>query len=183
MEREFAMETEKLLPEIMAQFALDPHGLHGLPHWARVLENALCLARDTDVNPEVLELFAILHDSRRISDGEDGDHGRRSGEFAVHCRDLGYKLDDDDFERLHTAIVGHNKCCADPGDETIRICWDAERLDLPRLGLTARPNAMHTEAARDKSIREWAGKRSRHGHVPKLVETRWALDQMAGYGG
>ncbi len=167
------METEKLLPEILSQFALDPNGLHGLPHWARVLENALCLARETDVNPEILELFAILHDSRRISDGEDRDHGLRSGDFALHCRDQGCVLNDEDFLRLHMAIVGHTKCCSDPGDETIRICWDAERLDLPRLGLTPRANTMHTEAAQNPALVEWAGKRSRHGHVPKLVETRW----------
>ncbi|MBU0741357.1 hypothetical protein KKA85_06840 [bacterium] len=167
------MKPEELLPEVMAQFALDPDGLHGLPHWARVLENALRLAKDTDVNLEVLELFAILHDSRRISDGEDRDHGLRSADFALYCRDRGYLLDDAYFSKLHLAIVGHSKPCSDPGDETIRICWDAEQLDLGRLGITPRSSCMYTEAARDPAVIAWSGNRSRHGHVPNLVTNRW----------
>lgn len=167
------MKPEKLLPEVMAQFALDPDGLHGLPHWARVLENALRLSRDIDVNPTVLELFSLLHDARRISDGDDRNHGLRSAEFAVYCRDRGFRLSDVDFAKLHTAIVGHDRCCADPGDETIRICWDAEQLELGRLGITPRPSRMYTEAARDLAVIDWADQRSRQGHVPNLVQDRW----------
>lgn len=167
------MKPEKLLPDVIAQFALDPDGLHGMPHWARVLENARRLALDTDVNPDVLELFAILHDARRISDGEDRDHGLRSAELAIYCRDRGYLLEDEDFSRLHLAIIGHNKRCSDPGDETIRICWDAEQLDLGRLGITPRAHCMYTAGGRDPSMIAWADNRSRHGHVPDLVENRW----------
>lgn len=167
------MVTETLLPRILNQFALDPRGPHGLAHWARVYETAQRLARDRDVNPHVLELFALLHDARRVSDGEDRDHGLRGGALALHCRRPGCDLDDVDFSRLHAAIVGHDQAWGDPGDETIRICWDAERLDLPRLGLTARASRLFTDAARDPALIEWAGRRSRAGHVPRLVETRW----------
>ncbi len=171
------METDKLMPRILAQFALDPRGLHGLPHWARVYENAQRLARGKDVNPKVLELFALLHDARRVSDGEDRDHGLRSGEFARHCRGLGFDLSDADFSRLHRAIVGHDQAEGDPGDETIRVCWDAEKLDLPRLGLTPRASSLLTKEARDPAMIEWAGRRGRQGHVPGLVETRWKVER------
>ncbi len=45
-------------------------------------------------------------------------------------------LEDERFYRLWTALAGHDRPDIDNKDVTVRICWDAERLDLPRLGIS-----------------------------------------------
>ena len=38
-------------------------------------------------------------------------------------------------------------------DPTVGACWDADRLDLPRVGITPRPELFSTEAARNAGHR------------------------------
>jgi uncharacterized protein len=52
--------------------------------WARVLENGQCLASATGANPEVVTLFALFHDSRRINEYHDEGHGLRGGGCCLH---------------------------------------------------------------------------------------------------
>ena len=172
------MMEEKVLKAVLGQFALPRDGLHGLPHWARVYENGLRLAETVKVDRKILELFALFHDARRISDGVDRDHGRRGAEFAYFCRGLVYDLPDADFSRLYAACSGHTELGTDPGDDTVRVCWDAERLDLARLGIKPRPSCMCTRAARDPDVIRWACDRARGGVVPPLVQTQWRQPQV-----
>ena len=51
--------------------------IHGISHWDRVYENGQRLLA-TGVNPLVVGLFAYLHDSCRMDDWEDLDHGQRA---------------------------------------------------------------------------------------------------------
>lgn len=46
------------------------------------------------------------------------------------------------------------------GDPTIATCWDADRLDLLRVGIRPDPARLVTEAARDPEVLEWAMARS-----------------------
>jgi uncharacterized protein len=62
---------------VRGQFALDWHGIHGASHWARVRENGLRIASVTGADPRIVELFAFLHDSKRVNDGTDWQHGTR----------------------------------------------------------------------------------------------------------
>jgi uncharacterized protein len=53
--------------------ALEDHappwgGDHGIAHRAGVLENGLRLDAETGANAEVVRLFAVPHDSRRVSE-------------------------------------------------------------------------------------------------------------------
>ena len=48
--------------------------LHGIDHWDRVYQNGQKLLSQ-DVNPLVVALFAYLHDSCRMNDGEDMESG------------------------------------------------------------------------------------------------------------
>jgi len=45
-------------------------------------------------------------------------------------------------------------------DATIATCWDADRLDLGRVGTMPRPERLCTEAARDPWVIAWAWGRS-----------------------
>ncbi len=172
------MKQEEILSSVMNQFCLPRDGLHGPNHWARVLETARRLSRDLDVEQRVIELFALLHDSQRVCDGLDRDHGRRAADLAWRLRrSLG--LADDKLDLLRRALAGHGDTASDPGDDTIRVCWDAERLDLARLGITPRPACLFTEAARDPDTIVWACERSNKNYAPREILAQWGLEKSA----
>ena len=53
---------------ILDEYALPWDGDHGVAHWARVFENGLRLAEVTGANVEVVQLFAVFHDSKRVKE-------------------------------------------------------------------------------------------------------------------
>ena len=62
--------------------------LHGLSHWERVGRNGLDLAADTEgADADVVLLFALFHDSMRLNDGHDPEHGHRGGGLARELRE------------------------------------------------------------------------------------------------
>lgn len=158
--------TSELVTAIIGQMAIDPRGRHGLSHWARVYENGLRLAAETGADRQVVELFALFHDSRRLTDQADPDHGPRGALLAErYHRDGLLRLDEQPLRllltacRLHTAARTHD-------DPTVRTCFDADRLDLARIGATVDPAFLCTEAARNPQLIAWASERSRAGTVP-----------------
>lgn len=54
------MISNELLQAILKGYVLSPWGIHGLSHWARVLENGRRLAAVNGAILEVVELFARL---------------------------------------------------------------------------------------------------------------------------
>lgn len=159
-EREPAVISRGLIEAIRKEFRLDWTGIHGAPHWARVRENGLRLAGVNGARPEVVELFAFLHDSRRVQDGADPGHGRRAAALAVSLKGSLISLPDEDFDLLVYACTHHSSGSVE-ADLTVQTCWDADRLDLGRVGIM--PNAAYlcTAAAKDSSMIEWAYLRSR----------------------
>ena len=122
-------DLARITKAILADYVLPVHGIHGVVHWARVLENGLSVARKTGADCEVVTLFALFHDSRRVSDGHDHGHGLRGGELARSLRGDLIHLDDRAFELLFEACRLHTDGLND-GDPTLLACWDADRLDL-----------------------------------------------------
>jgi uncharacterized protein len=125
------------------------HGsrLHGLSHWEQVGRNGRALTNGTDgADGEVVLLFALFHDSMRLNDGHDPDHGRRGGALARELRRL-VPLSEVQLDLLQEACDDHadGLVSADP---TIGVCWDADRLDLPRVGITPDPTLLSTAAGR-----------------------------------
>lgn len=149
-----------LLKLLRDQFALDWQGIHGAPHWARVRANGLRLSVATGANPKVVEAFAFLHDSQRRNDDEDEFHGERAAMFArsLPAPLLG-GLNDAEYDLLAQACRGHSGG-GTRGDITVLTCWDADRLDLGRVGIRPDPRRLCTEAARDPRLIEWAYRRS-----------------------
>ena len=132
---------------ILNCYVLDPDEIHGVGHWARVLLNALTLAESTGVDPDVVALFALFHDSCRVNDNIDSRHGRRGAELALSLRGTFVHLDNARFGLLWDACCYHTDGLTD-GDTTVQVCWDADRLDLGRVGITPQPDRLCTEAAR-----------------------------------
>jgi uncharacterized protein len=164
-----------ILRAILVDYALPWGGDHGVAHWARVLENGLRLARETRANIEVVSLFAIFHDSRRVNEDTDPRHGPRAAEFASSLRGLLFDLAEPEFRLLHRACSGHTHERTHP-DVTIRTCWDADRLDLGRVGITPHPKYLGTEAAKRPEMIEWADGRASFRVVPNFVWDEWGID-------
>ncbi len=135
------------LIEKVKQFSADGWVLgvcHGVSHWERVERNGLLLATD-EVNKTVVQLFAYLHDKWRLDDGEDIDHGMRASENLLQLRETLLRwLTDEEFELLRKACELHTVCHS-TGNPTIDACFDADRLDLMRVGITPDPKKMATE--------------------------------------
>ena len=140
--------TPELVATLRQTFLLEWQGLHGAAHWARVRRNGLALARWTGANCRVIEYFSFLHDVCRNSDGRDIDHGPRAACFAYTIRERFIHLDESEFSLLIAAIEGHT-FQHDHEDVTVRTCWDADRLDLARVGITPDPARLCTSAARN----------------------------------
>jgi uncharacterized protein len=154
------MILQALADEIRLGFALPLHGIHGEAHWLRVRDNGLRLAEHTGADPEILELFAWLHDSKRLGDGRDRGHGLRAAEFAKSLNRSRLLLPAPQLEVLEYAIAYHSDGLTE-ADVTTQTCWDADRLDLGRIGIRPAPRSLCTAAAKETGMIEWATVRSR----------------------
>jgi uncharacterized protein len=141
------IDFESLWKVVSAPFSNHLTTLHGPGHWRRVERNGLLLSAHMDAIPEVVRLFAIFHDSRRMNDGHDPGHGARGADYATKLRGKMFQLADDEFELLHYACVWHTDGVSHE-NATIATCWDADRLDLGRVGITPDPKRMCTEFGR-----------------------------------
>lgn len=153
------MVQRELIRAVREQFALEWTGVHGAPHWARVRENGLRLAEQTGAKVQVIELFAFLHDSRRLNDNHDPEHGPRAALFAQRLAGSAFTLEPPDLELPLTACRGHSDGFT-TGEVTVLTCWDADRLDLGRVGIKPHPDYLSKAAARDPVTIEWDYERS-----------------------
>ncbi len=169
------MNIKPVLNAVLEDYALPLGGDHGVSHWARVLENALRLAKETGASVQVVTLFSVLHDSRRLNETTDPEHGPRAAEFAAELRGQVFELNDHEFRLLHRACSGHTHERTHP-DTTIQTCWDADRLDLGRVGITPHPSRLCTDVAKRPETIKWADGRASFGVIPNLVLEDWGID-------
>lgn len=159
------MITRELIDAVRSQFALDWHGIHGVRHWARVYANGMRLVSGTSANIKVIQLFALFHDCCRLSEGSDPQHGPRGAELAGLLRGRLFHLEDDEFIlleeacRYHTARIHHD-------DPAVAICFDADRLDLGRVGNRPDPDLLCTPEAKKPATIRWAQERSTSNYLP-----------------
>lgn len=154
-------DREGLLLFIRDRFKIDWNGVHGIPHWARVKDNGLKLCDHyPDADPLVVEIFAWVHDLERVNDGTDPEHGPRGAALIV-TELLGkyFELDDQQAEDLVIAVRDHSKGLTD-GTATVQVCWDADRLDLGRVGGTPDPNRLCTQIAKTPEMIDWSHTKS-----------------------
>jgi uncharacterized protein len=152
-------EFQEVVRAAKQRFAMNLHGIHGAAHWQRVRENGLRIAKQSGADPLIVELFAFLHDCCREDDGTDPGHGERAAEFSLTLRGTIIHLSDAEFALLHEAIRDHELGLT-KGDITVLTCWDADRLDLGRVGIRPDPRYLCTDFARKKQTIAWALKRS-----------------------
>jgi len=153
--------SDALLAVIRAEFALELDGVHGEGHWGRVRDNGLRLAECTGADTRVVEMFAYLHDVKRETNGFDREHGPRAAALVAALDAALIPVAVPAREQLIYACRWHTAGLTE-GDITVQTCWDADRLDLGRVGIRPNPRLLCTAAARDPDTIDWAYHRSRH---------------------
>ena len=141
---------EPLLTEVRARSTGIGSHIHGELHWRTVGANGLWLAEPLDgADTLVIFLFALLHDSMRVNDSIDPEHGPRAAAFAGELHAEGVcPPHAAQLETLQYACFEHtNGLVSD--DPTVGACWDADRLDLPRVGIQPDPARFSTARAHE----------------------------------
>lgn len=119
---------------------------HGVEHWEQVERHGILLAKyHPEINLKVVRYFAYLHDSCLQYDGNEDErilHGKRAAKLCEEIRSTFLaSLSEDEFLLLQTACELHTIKTA-VGEITIDTCFDADRLDLPRVGIQPNPSRM-----------------------------------------
>lgn len=129
---------------------------HGPRHWRDVARVGMRVGQDVGLDPDLFQLvfvFAAVHDTQRLNEFDDPDHGQRAAEMLSQIKLRGVYADD--RTRLKRAIELHD---TDPSFKytsldticvsLVATCWDADRLTLGRVGIQPEREFMSTEAVR-----------------------------------
>ena len=149
------MKNLELIKILRKESLLFESPIHGLTHWQTVERNGLYLAQFSGADTKVVAYFAYFHDCMRENEGADPKHGPRGAEFAkAHQNILG--LTKEQLDKLCLACssqtFGHSSNCP-----TISTCWDADRLDLGRIGII--PNSKYLFNAEAKRIADYGDRK------------------------
>ncbi len=144
-------DFDRLRQIISSQFEHGNFSIHGRTHWEMVERNGIWLAQRSNADDLVVRLFAWFHDSKRINDDTDDGHGKRGAEYALSMRGKLFDLEDSALDLLVYACTWHTDQ-ERSDDPTIGTCWDADRLDLGRIGVI--PNAYYMSTDFGKTVAE-----------------------------
>ncbi len=149
-------DARGIVDAALASYRGDGEMLHGPEHWRLVAAaGARLLDRTPGADPLVVFAFSVLHDSARIFEGHDQWHGWRAATFARGLFGGGELLSEGQLEVLANALEHHDEGETSE-DPTTGVCWDADRLNLWRIGVEPDPELLSTEAARDSETITWA---------------------------
>lgn len=137
------LALQKAVERAMRRFKLPVNSIHGPRHWSNVERVGALLADSTPgADPLVVKTFALLHDCCRENEDYDPQHGPRAAEL---CSKLPMNRNQRDL-LCHAVALHTDGLTSD--NPTIGVCWDADRLDLTRVGVRPVAALMSTQAAR-----------------------------------
>ncbi len=168
-------DARALVEAVVARSTGGDSRIHGVRHWMRVASNGLALLEETpEADGLLVFLFALFHDAMRHNDHRDPKHGERAAAFARELNDGLYRVSSEQMDLLEHALVEHDNGLTSD-DPTAGTCWDADRLNLWRIGVRPDPGLLSTQAAKRPARILWA-KRAMRTPPPS-----WA-DLARGYG-
>ena len=139
-----AFQWERLRLFSMSRWSEDMGRTHGVEHWDRVAKFGSMLYQE-GADMDVILAFAYLHDAERMHNGRDINHGQRASGLIDAIRHTQLEaLSDEQIAKLKRACELHT-IQHRTGDLTIDICFDADRMDLPRVGIIPSPKRMATK--------------------------------------
>ena len=158
LQEQYNLEKE-FLALIMRQFKLSIGSEHGISHWKRVEEIGQYLTQHTKADSEVVHLFSCLHDLKRENEDYDPKHGLRASTFVkeLHSKDI-LDISEKQLNQLTFACEHHSDSKIKSDDITIQTCWDADRLDLWRVGVVPDPYFLNTTIAKQEKTIEFSWK-------------------------
>jgi uncharacterized protein len=151
--------TQPYLDFLAQNYKLSHNGAHGVEHWLRVLINGRLIAKHTGADIQVVEHFALLHDALREDEHLDPAHGQRASDFVYALWNDWIHLTEHQMELLRKTCRVHSTGRL-TSDITAQTCWDADRLDLGRIGIKPNPTYLGTKIARDPKFLKSAYQRS-----------------------
>jgi uncharacterized protein len=156
-------DLERLIAAVHERSPLHQSYIHGDQHWRAVAEVGLRLLPDNrKADPIVVLLFALFHDSMRVNEVADPGHGQRGAELAEKLQGRCFQLPPERFGLLVEACAGHTDVRFSD-DPTVGVCFDADRLNLWRVGFTPEAKYLSTDAALEDELQHWS--KSLHGHA------------------
>lgn len=138
-----------------ATTSVSNESIHGPPHWRRVARLGLEIAAAEGADTMVVSLFAVCHDVARVHDGRDFEHGPKAAELVATTLAPRLGLESAQLDQLLLAITRHTDGQVSD-DVTVGACWDADRLDLVRIGFAVRSKLLSTAAARTAELQDAA---------------------------
>ena len=165
-----------IVARILEGYCLPVRGMHGILHWGRVHENGRILAERLGADAEIVALFALFHDARRANENRDPGHGLRGAELARSLRGTLVHVDDRRFGLFYEACRLHTDGLT-TGEVSLQVCWDADRLDLGRVGIRPDPRRLCTDAARE--MLPAAHRRALEDWEPAIVTGEWGVGRQS----
>lgn len=103
---------------------------HSIEHVMRVYNMAIKLAKDEDVDLEVVKISALLHDIGYYNKLTNEDHAIKSAQLAeLFLKKLGYKKDK--IEHIKECIIAHRyRTKIKPKSLEAKIIFDADKLEI-----------------------------------------------------
>ena len=143
---------KKLIEKLKKETSRIHSPIHGLEHWQHVERNGLYLARFSGADPLVVSCFAYCHDCMRENDGFDPEHGPRGAKYAKSLGANFLELSKKQLETLCLACETHTSGSSTE-DITVGTCWDADRLDLGRIGIVPDKKFLQTKEAKRIAVK------------------------------
>ena len=139
---------EKIIKKIKQELQISPDSIHAESHWNQVAAFGEYIAKKEGLNSRLIRLFAYFHDSRRYNDSFDPKHGPRAAEYIKTFKLTELCINKKEREQLIFACRYHTYE-EKTEDRDILACWDSDRLDLPRVGITVDPYRLFTDTAKN----------------------------------
>ena len=105
-------------------------------------------------------MFALIHDSRRWNHLSDINHGLRAADFCNSLNGKWFESDNTEMRLLRIACRYHSDGKLHP-NLTVQTCWDADRLDLGRVGIEPDPAYLGAHIANEPDLSLSAIERSK----------------------
>ncbi len=138
------LDVEKLRCFSVGRWPEDLGTTHGVEHWDRVAFFGMMLYKE-GADSDVIQAFAYLHDSERMNNEDDINHGQRASKLIDMIRRTKLStMSDEQIAKLKRACELHT-IERKTDDLTIDICFDADRMDLLRVGIMPNPERMATQ--------------------------------------
>lgn len=137
-------DFENLKSEIIKLYQGDLCSIHGIYHWERVEQHAIWIAKRSGADMEIVRIFAWVHDACRLNDLFDPEHGLRASKLAEKLNGSAFHLSSDRLDTLKMACEFHTTQKYTQ-NQTVATCWDADRLDLGRVGVIPSSDFMNTQ--------------------------------------